>query len=191
MHGSGTSSEWQQAVRRRLRTKYFSQLKAALGELESQKPQSPIAWLMHGQKAIKTLKPIIGNCKLCASAQDIQYASLVDEAAMYLRMCAINYYNDSNQGDEAQNSLPLFAFAAEIAVNEPALSKCKKDYEDTMREVNSPVQPHVAPYSNNNQQYDFPKEESFWDTCLGRLLAYILVWGTIGLIVSIVSECVR
>ena len=82
-----------------------------------------------GQSLTVTAKECLSDLKKMLSEDDPQYQIVADKIGLEILQCGIDYYNNSDDDEAAQNAMKLQKYAQSVVVGQLAKQRCDKNVE--------------------------------------------------------------
>ncbi len=120
-------SEWKEYISQKTISPLIDTITEAIAILEQSKGEGPAARLKAGQKLKSTTKSALSQLKEVLPESDVRLQTIADKLGLEILQCGIDYYNESDDDDSAENAMALQNYADTIVIGSLAKERCQEN----------------------------------------------------------------
>ncbi len=133
-------SGWRAYVAEKVITPLIDSITQAVAAAQASRGKGPEARYKAGQKLMTSTKSALSKLKSLLSTTDIRYTTTVDKLGEEILQCGIDYYNNSQDDDNAEKAMVLQSYALSIVVGSMAKQRCQQNV-DILKKIISELPP--------------------------------------------------
>ncbi|MBO7598882.1 MAG: hypothetical protein J6T70_17740, partial [Bacteroidales bacterium] len=119
------SDDWKEYLGGKTVKPLIARINAAIKEADDVDEKDADANLQAGRKLWKDTNDDFTQLKKMLPPDDMQLESIADKLGLQILQCGINYYNNSDDEDAAENAMALQKSASKIVMGEMAKDRCE------------------------------------------------------------------
>ncbi len=122
-----TDAEWKAYVAEKSITPLIDSITQAIATAQASRGKGPVARYRAGQKLMTSTKSALSKLKSHIPTTDIRYTTIADKLGIEILQCGIDYFNDSDDEDNAEKAMVLQSYALSIVEGSMAKQRCQEN----------------------------------------------------------------
>ncbi len=122
-----TDNGWRAYIAEKAITSLIDSITQAVATAQASRGKGSKARYQAGQKLMKSTKSALSKLQLLIPPTDIRYTTTADKLGTEILQCGIDYYNDSQDEDNAEKAMKLQEYALSIVVGSMAKQRCQEN----------------------------------------------------------------